>query len=159
MAGAVAGPWHDPVVDVRTSVLVLFVAVFALLWLRARSAVGRANARRGVRARRAEHEAEDLLAREGYEVLDRQVTREWPVDVDGERHLARVRADLLVSRDGYDYIAEVKTGADATRPTFPSTRRQMLEYLLAFDVDGVLLVDMDRRVVRSVEFPRLDIEG
>ena len=145
--------------DLRTLVLVLFVAIFALLWLRARSAVGRANARRGARARRAEHDAEELLAREGYAVLERQVTREWPVDVDGERHVARVRADLLVSRDGYEYIAEVKTGADATRPTFPSTRRQVREYLLAFDVDGVLLVDMDRGVVRSVDFPRLDIEG
>lgn len=140
-------------------VLAAFGVIFALLWLRARSAVGRANVRRGVRARRAEHDAEEFLAGEGYEVLDRQVTREWPVDVDGERHLAWVRADLLVSRDGLEYIAEVKTGADATRPTFPSTRRQMLEYLLAFDVDGVLLVDMDRGVVRSVDFPRLDIEA
>ena len=37
----------------------------------------------------------------------------------------------------------------------PATRRQLLEYLLAHEADGALLVDMDAEVVVHVEFPGL----
>lgn len=143
--------------DSLTAALSVVTLLFAWLWLRARSAVARGNVRRGARARQAEIEAEDLLERQGYRIVDRQVTQEWPMDVDGERVPASLRADLLVQRDGYEYIAEVKSGRDATRATFPGTRRQLLEYLLAFDVDGVLLVDMVQGRVVQVEFPSVDL--
>ena len=137
-------------------VLILVGLGFAVLWLRARSRVGRENARRGRVARRAEREAERLLESAGFEILERQVTHDWPMDVGGERVTARLRADLRVRRDGVEYVAEVKTGA-AARATAPATRRQLLEYLLAFDVDGVLLVDMEEEEVLSVDFPRVDL--
>lgn len=136
--------------------LLLLAAGFAVLWLRAVGRVGRANARRGRVARRAEVDAERLLESAGFSILARQITHDWPMDVGGERVQARLRADLLVRRDGVDYVAEVKTG-DASRATAPATRRQLLEYLLAFDVDGVLLVDMERGEVVSVDFPLVDL--
>jgi hypothetical protein len=37
-----------------------------------------------------------------------------------------------------------------------ATRRQLLEYRVAFDVDGALLVDADRGRVSTVTFPRLE---
>lgn len=144
--------------DALTTALSVTTLFFALLWLRARSAVGRGNIRRGVQARRAEVEAEQLLADQGFRILGRQVAQEWPMDVGGTRVQASLRADLLVERDGYEYVAEVKAGRQATRATFPGTRRQLLEYLLAFDVDGVLLVDMVRGCVVEVEFPSVDID-
>lgn len=129
--------------------------VLWVLWRRAATRVGRGNRRRGDRARRAEFDAEDLLAEYGWTVVDRQVTRRWPMEVDGELVEATLRADLLVEQDGFRFVAEVKTGRDATRPTFPSTRRQLLEYRLAFPVDGVLLVDMEAGEVVEVVFPEL----
>jgi hypothetical protein len=46
----------------------------------------------------------------------------------------------------------------AVGPTLPATRRQLLEYLLAFEVHGVLLVDLDEGRVRPVEFPAVAVE-
>ncbi len=134
--------------------LVGLVLVLLFLWRRAASRTRRGNMRRGERARRLEVQAERLLKRRGFDVVDRQVTLDWPMDVDGERVQARLRLDLLVERKGLVYAAEVKSGG-AVRATAPETRRQLLEYRLACDVDGVLLVDMEASVIREVRFPRL----
>ena len=40
----------------------------------------------------------------------------------------------------------------APDPTFGPTRRQLLEYQLVFEVDGVLVVDADRRTISRVAF-------
>lgn len=143
--------------DPLVTALVILAAILAVGWMRAAGRTGRENARRGARARRAEDDAEHLLAAHGYRVEERQAIRPWEIVVDGERLEASVRADLVVTRDGQRFVAEVKSGG-ATRPTLPATRRQLLEYLLAFDVHGVLLIDMEEQRVRAVEFPAVAIE-
>jgi hypothetical protein len=50
-------------------------------------------------------------------------------------------------------VAEVKTGTQAPRFEHADTRRQLLEYQLAFEVDSVLLVDVEAGEVREVSFP------
>ncbi len=50
-------------------------------------------------------------------------------------------------------MAEVKTGAAAPQLSTAATRRQLLEYRVAFDVDGVLLVDAEAGRVQRVVFP------
>jgi hypothetical protein len=64
-----------------------------------------------------------------------------------------VRADYVVGVSGRRYVAEVKTGVFAPRLETAATRRQLLEYRIAFDVDGVLLVDAETERVRLIEFP------
>jgi hypothetical protein len=100
-----------------------------------------------------ERRAEPLLVALGYAVVARQCPAGYDLVVDGERWAVSLRADLMVERDGRRYVAEVKTGRQAPRLETPATRRQLLEYGMAFDVDGVLLVDVDAGRVRSVEFP------
>lgn len=130
--------------------------IWALIgWWRATTRVGRANRARGRVARKAETDAERLLAKQGFTVLERQLTQRWTLEVDGEDRQVICRVDLLVERDGEIFVADVKTGDLAPRPHQPATRRQLLEYLLAFEADGALLVDMRRRRVRSVSFPGL----
>ena len=73
--------------------------------------------------------------------------------VDGEATRIELRADYVVTRQGRRYVAEVKTGRVAPRIETASTRRQLLEYRHAFDVDGVLLVDADARRIHLVELP------
>ena len=63
------------------------------------------------------------------------------------------RADYLVARNVERYVAEVKTGRLAPRIDTATTRRQLLEYRLAFDVDGVLLVDAESAKVHRIVFP------
>ncbi len=133
--------------------LAVLSAILAVAWSRASTATRRANRVRSSHARRGEARAERLLADLGYEVVDRQVAGAWTLQVDGEPVEAGVRADLLVRRRGRTFIAEVKTGRQVTDPRFPATRRQLLEYALVFEPDGVLLVDVDAGQVRQVEFP------
>lgn len=129
------------------------VTCIALLgWWRAVHRTTRGNRRRQVRAQWGEDGAVDVLAAAGFTVVDDQVTGEWSYWLDGDEVVVRCRADLLVEGDDGRFIAEVKTGARAIDPTHPATRRQLLEYQLAFPVDGLLLVDMEERRVVQVAF-------
>ncbi len=103
------------------------------------------------RAVEGELRAEPMLRRAGYEVLQRQLRGGWIVYADGEPLQVGLRADLLVARGGRRYVAEVKTGRLAPRLDHAATRRQLLEYRLAFGVDGVLLVDAEAERVIVVE--------
>jgi len=126
--------------------------LLALGWWRSHRRIRRGNRRRGRIARGAEVDAEQLLAEAGFDVLERQATRRIVIEVDGEPVEAIVRADLLVKRGRRRYVAEVKT-AGAVDPARPGTRRQLLEYLLVYRVDGVVLVDMTNHALREVRFP------
>jgi hypothetical protein len=109
----------------------------------------RARAERGAEG---EIRAEPLLKKLGYRVESRQTTGGWTVRVDGEPRDISVRADYLVRRGGRRLVADVKTGELAPRIESAATRRQLLEYRLAFDVDGVLLVDMESGEAQEIEF-------
>ncbi|MCA9580850.1 MAG: hypothetical protein KC416_03590 [Myxococcales bacterium] len=140
----------------------MMVALITLLAVLATVALGRAvylRALRWWRHRRAvagERRAERLLRKGGYRILDRQVEHHWTVDVDGTATPIPLRADLLVSREGKRFIAEVKTGRRGTDIRSAATRRQLLEYRMAYDVGGVLLVDMEHRKIVEVTFPGTD---
>lgn len=109
--------------------------------------------RRWSHARKIEQEASALLVDCGYQVLDSQVETTYTLLVDGEASTVTLRADYLVSRSGRRFVAEVKSGQFATRIDSAATRRQLLEYWAAFQVDGILLVDGESRQVREVTFP------
>jgi hypothetical protein len=142
-------------VDPLTAILAVLLVIARWGWWRARTRLSRASRGRNRRAQRAETDAERLLESLGFAILDRQLSRFWSLEVDGEPREVMSRADLLVERDRRHYVADVKSGALAPDPGRPATRRQLLEYLLAFDVDGALVVDMERRRVLSVSFPGL----
>lgn len=109
--------------------------------------------RRWSRAQTAEAHAALLLERLGYKVLGTQVEAVYGLAVDGQSMSIAVRADYLVTRNGRRYVAEVKSGRLAPLLATPTTRRQLLEYLVAFRADGVLLVDGETQSVHEVVFP------
>ena len=113
----------------------------------------RATRRRNRAALDGEVIAEKLLLKKGYRVIERQVAGEWWMWIDDEAVEIQVRADFIVRQKKKLYVAEVKTGRMVTDPTFPATRRQLLEYRMVFDVDGVLLVDAENRRLHRVDFP------
>jgi hypothetical protein len=89
----------------------------------------------------------------GYQVLASQVETTYTLLVDGKPSSFTLRADYLVRRSGRRFVAEVKSGQVAPRIDTAATRRQLLEYGAAFQVDGVLLVDGELRQVKEVTFP------
>ncbi len=131
--------------------LLLLVQTFRL-WL-ARQRAGWRSRKRNRIAARAERHAERLLARAGYRVLEVQPRLGWSIEVDGRPEAIELRADLLVTKRGRRYVADVKSGQHAPDLRTASTRRQLLEYLIAYQTDGVLLVDMQAGEVREVRFP------
>jgi hypothetical protein len=143
-------------VDARLIALVVGLALGAWVmarasaWLRRR----RVNAH-FARARQREALAGQLLEDAGYIILASQVTAPCPIDQDGVRRVADVRADYLVERRGRTWIAEAKSGPRATDPTERNTRRQLLEYAITYDVAGVLLVDAETGRISKITFPHL----
>lgn len=114
----------------------------------------RALRARFTRATAGEHRAESLLRDAGYDILERQARGSWTLHADGEPLAVALRADLLVAKGARRFIAEVKTGKLAPRLDHAPTRRQLLEYGVAFDVDGVLLVDAESNRIVEVDLAR-----
>ena len=115
----------------------------------ARSRRARAVGRAAVDGERA---AAGLLADAGYQLVAAQVRHVLEVTVDDETYDAGLRCDYLVERAGQRWVAEVKTGAQAPSLANPATRRQLLEYQLAFAAVGVVLVDVDAGALHEVRF-------
>jgi hypothetical protein len=127
------------------------LAVLVAAWLGTRWWRSLRARRRMARALRGERDAERILAASGFIVEARQARGVMRYELDGRRAGAEVRCDLLVRRGTRRYVAEVKTGALAPRLEHAPTRRQLIEYHLAFDVDGVLLVEPEASRVRLLE--------
>ena len=143
---------HIPTDALYVSIIVVLIAL-SVGWFWASRRTSRASSRRNQQAAIGEAAAEKLLKKAGYRIIERQVLGRWWMWVDGEEIAVEVRADLLVQRRRRTYIAEVKTGRLAPDPLFPATRRQLLEYRMVFDTDGVLLVDAEGGEIHRIDFP------
>lgn len=133
----------------------LLVGIIILLFARltqVRRRPGARSRKRNQTAQEGEAHAEALLRRAGYEVIDRQITREGIILIDGEPFTFGVRVDLLVRRGRELSIAEVKTGSRAPDPLHGPTRRQLREYAELFPDCGLLLVDAEANDIMVVEF-------
>jgi Holliday junction resolvase-like predicted endonuclease len=137
--------------------LVAIAAAIVALWLARvlRRWRGSLRARRrAARAGAGEDRAAGMLEAAGFRIVARQARIEWTPLVDGEPFATELRADYLVEADGQLLVAEVKTGSEAPSLATAATRRQLLEYRVAFDADGVLLVCPEAGAIHRVEFPR-----
>jgi hypothetical protein len=139
-------PWLVAVLALAALALVL---VAGRLRARRRSRLAR---RRGARAVRGERDAERLLAAAGYDIVAAQLALDWTIAVDDEEVVIALRADFVVTDGDRRLVAEVKTGDAAPLVSTPATRRQLLEYLVAYQADGVLLVDVEAGAIREVDF-------
>ncbi len=139
------------------SIVVALVAAVIALWLARvlRRWRGSLRARRrAARAGAGEDAAALLLADAGFRIVERQARVVWAPLVDGEPVAMELRVDYLVERDGELLVAEVKTGEEAPSVETAATRRQLLEYHVAFAADGVLLVSPERGTIQRVVFPQ-----
>jgi hypothetical protein len=144
----------DRLVRILAAVLGAFALLQTLRLWWSRGAAGRRLARARARGRVGEQAAIELMERSGYAIDALQPIRRWTIHCDGAAHTIDLRADLLVSRAGRRFVAEVKTGESAPRLQTPATRRQLLEYSVAYDADGVLLIDVEAQRIHEVSFPR-----
>jgi hypothetical protein len=119
--------------------------------LRARRDSRLARARQA-RGKRGELRAEAVLRAAGYAIIARQERKAYRLLADACEVPVGLAVDFIVSRDGEELVAEVKTGAAASL-NHAETRRQLLEYQLASGSARVLLVDPEQEVITEVCFP------
>jgi hypothetical protein len=136
----------------------MLVALGLAAWWRGVRRRWRAR-RRSARALRGELAAGQLLAGSGFEVLARQAALNWPIAVGDATVVIALRVDYLVSDGVRRLVAEVKTGDAAPLVSTAATRRQLLEYLVAYQADGALLVDVEIGEIVEIEFFPGNVRG
>ncbi len=112
---------------------------------------GRASAHRGAAG---EERGLVLLEEAGYEVLDVHPRTEATVEVDGEPVVFDLCVDAIVRRGRHRFVAEFKTGRSASIG-HRATRRQLLEYAVAYPDHGLILVDATEGELYEIDFPQL----
>ena len=101
--------------------------------------------------RKGEGIAVKLLNKEGYEIIDEQVSFPGFLFENNNKVEYLVKPDFLVEKDGEKYIAEVKTGASALIQN-RNTRRQILEYSHLNQNKTVLLIDIESKKIKKIDF-------
>jgi hypothetical protein len=145
-------PWAALAVAVLAgALLALAIARWIASWRGSRRA-----RRRAARAGAGEAAAAVLLRRAGFRIIAEQARTSWAPRIDGEPYPTELRADYLVEARGELLVAEVKTGDAAVSLATAATRRQLLEYHIAFAADGVLLVCPERGAIHRIEFPGVE---
>ncbi|NMA54635.1 MAG: hypothetical protein GX952_01725 [Firmicutes bacterium] len=102
-------------------------------------------------AKRSEEEAANLLERQGFQIVSRQPTASSLVYINGKPRTTTIRADFIVKKGWRKYVVEVKSGHTHSRLT-ARTRRQLLEYQLAFRANSILLVNMNKKTWQEISF-------
>ncbi len=107
--------------------------------------------RRSRRAVSGEVKARSWLGKNGFTILGEQQSLFCTMLVDGRPVEYEVCADFVVERNGERAIVEVKTGG-AAQPSSPKTRRQILEYAMAYGVNRAYMFDGDRSTLHEMVF-------
>ena len=135
-----------------TDLIILGLLAAVGVWAYARRAYAGARAsRRRAEVGRRHQRAIELLEEHGYTVREVGATVSLTTRVDGRVHEGEVQADLIATQGRRTFVVHLR-GGDSRRLTARPVRRQLLEYVVAYRPDGILLVDLDRRRVRRVEF-------
>ncbi len=133
--------------------ILILVVILATLWAAYRiqrwwsRRRGTVNRKRG---KRAEHEARKLLERKGYKIIDEQPRLSHTLRVNGAALSFDVNPDLVVCRDGVDYVVEVKNCNESSGINNAAIRRQVIEYLRATGLP-CLLVNMPEGRIDLIE--------
>lgn len=101
---------------------------------------------------KGEMHARDYLKRHGFRIIKEQAHSEQVMIIDGERTTFTLRADFIVSKNGKRYIVDAKSGIEGSQPASMPTRRQLLEYYLYYNVNGVYLYNSRENKLHLIHF-------
>jgi len=104
------------------------------------------------RGLKLEQKAAKYLESKGFNILGEQVEYKHVYFVNGEEFTATINIDYLVEKNEEVFVVEVKSGKSAISIKNRSTRRQLLEYAVAIECDGVYLLDMENKDLQLIEF-------
>ncbi|MDD4569946.1 MAG: hypothetical protein PHE70_07485 [Tepidanaerobacteraceae bacterium] len=125
----------------------VFVAVNVSKYLKLRTLKRRIR-----KAKKGEYRAIEFIKKQGFQVVDIQKEESYTLFIDDKPYEVTVKADMIVRKGSKTYVAEVKTGEKVTSPKYKDTRRQLLEYYLVYQPNGLLLIDMEEQKIRTVVY-------
>lgn len=128
--------------------LLFFVVKFKLTVFKKNSA----RKKRFERGLKLETEAEFFLKRKGFSIIGSQEVYYHNYLVNGQERSNKLIVDYIAKKAGKKYIVEVKSGKEAISIDNKNSRRQLLEYDLVIDNDGVILLDMENENLQFVKF-------
>ncbi|KKM11765.1 hypothetical protein SY88_07045 [Clostridiales bacterium PH28_bin88] len=103
---------------------------------------------------KTEKQVWERLHDEGYHLMD--IHRRVPVTtiLDGRWYTHTLQADLVVRRERRTMVVKVRRGGKQAqgKRRDGESRRQLLEYYLAYRPDGLMLVDISGDRIRQVSF-------
>ena len=106
------------------------------------------------RGKKGEMTAIKLLEKKGFKILNEQINLNGYFFINGNLKKFDLRPDLLVEKNGVEYIAEIKTG-EVADPSNINTRRQLHEYSYYGNQDVVLLVDPFKKSIKELSFKKI----
>ena len=106
------------------------------------------------RGKKGEMTAIKLLEKKGFKILNEQINLNGYFFINGNLKKFDLRPDLLVEKNGVEYIAEIKTG-EVADPSNINTRRQLHEYSYYGNQDVVLLVDPLKKSINELSFKKI----
>ena len=122
------------------------------LILKIRNIIGSKRAvKRALISKTAENKAEKWLKHNGFLIIDKQQSKPLIIKAGAITHRYLIRIDFLVKKNGRTYVVEVKSGSQ-NKITNRETRRQLLEYFLAYQPYGIILFDMETKQFSEIKF-------
>lgn len=104
------------------------------------------------RGLKLEQKAAKYLMAKGFSIIGDQLEYEHNYYVNKEEFTSKINIDYLVERQGEVFVVEVKSGKSAISIKNRGTRRQLLEYAVAIECDGLYLLDMENKDLKLIEF-------
>lgn len=133
-------------------ILLLGGIISLIVYLQIKKYLGFKQAkRRAITSKRAEKKVEKWLIRNGFQIIEKQQSKPLIIKAGTVLHRYLIRIDFLVKKGGRIYIVEVKSGSH-NKITKRETRRQLLEYFLAYQPYGIILFDADTRKYSEIRF-------
>lgn len=108
--------------------------------------------KRFIKSKFGEFEAKSFLQNLGFTIIAEQVSLISNMLVDNKKYNYEVIADFLVKRKNEKAIVEVKTGKEAINPLNINTRRQILEYMLLYNINKLYLFDAQNKKLQEIKF-------
>lgn len=112
----------------------------------------RQQKKRFKRGLKLEQKAARFLVSKGFSVIGEQVEYRHSYLVNKEEAVSIINIDYLVEKSNEVFVVEVKSGKSAISIKNRGTRRQLLEYAVAIECDGVYLLDMENKDLQLIEF-------
>ncbi|NLZ92843.1 MAG: hypothetical protein GX922_02305 [Firmicutes bacterium] len=128
-------------------ILGLLVLIFSIRWLTTRT-----SRITGKKPGKSQGKAVQILEDAGYEIITAKPTLAVKMEIDEQQHIFDLKNDFLVKRDGKRYLVHIRRDTKPVRLQSKLWRSSLLRDVLAFRVNGMLILHLEKGTLQEVRF-------